>query len=185
MSSVNDMSQEELFLYGIDYFHESLEDRAEMGARTALWTNRVIRSGIIGLVLIAASILVLVVVVSEQITQIAQVTTKMDQHMTLMLHDISEMSSYINTIDQNVVTLPVIVSEISQMEGNVADIGEYMVTISGRLDNTSHIAQTIIHDVREMDQNLENVSLIVDRMDHSIERVSRPFRYFNKMVPMP
>jgi len=184
-TSVNEMSLEELFLYGIDYFHESLEDRAEMGAKTALWTNRVIRSGIIGLVLIAASILVLVFVVSVQVSQIAQVTTKMDQHMELMLNDIGEMSDYVNAIGTNVAALPVIVDEITIMERNVAGMGEHMTTISGTLGNTKYVVETIIQDVGEMEHNLENVSYIVQGMDHSIERVSRPFRLFNKMVPMP
>jgi len=41
----------------------------------------------------------------------------------------------------------------------------------------------MVVNIDEMESNLSNVTLIVRGMDQSIDRVSRPFRIFNKMIP--
>ncbi|MBT3196664.1 MAG: hypothetical protein HN842_05570 [Gammaproteobacteria bacterium] len=183
--STKNMSQEALILHSINYFHESLEKRAKMGARTALWTNRVIRSGILGLMLIAASIMILVVVVSEQMNQIAAVMGKMDQQMESVVYDMGQMRDTMKSIVTSVAKLPEIVDEISTMETTVGQMNGHIVVISGRMTHTGQMVEQMVNDVGGMDQNLESVATIVQGMDHNIDRVSRPFRMFNRMVPMP
>jgi methyl-accepting chemotaxis protein len=183
LNSTAGMSTDELILYSIDYFHRSLEKRGEMGARTALWTNRVIKSGMAGLMLIAASILVLVFVVSKQMSDIALVTTKMDTQMAQMVTDIREMSTYVNSIGDSVSTLPIIVEEISNMERNVSEMGDYVSQVSETMTHTDQVVEQMVVNIDEMESNLSNVTLIVRGMDQSIDRVSRPFRIFNKMIP--
>lgn len=184
-SSTKNLSAEELFLYSIDHFHDSLEKRAEMGARTALWTNRVIRSGIFGLMLIAASILILVVLVSKEMTKIADMMTRMDTHMEIIVQDTREMAVFVQAMDQSVATMPVINQEISTMVNTINGMNENVSVISQEMDNTSVIVENIIYNVEGMDQNLDSVSYIVRGMDYSIDKVARPFKLFNQFMPMP
>ena len=118
-----EMNQEELLLYSINYFHESLEKRVEMIAINSRWTNRVIRSGMSGLMLIALSILFLVVIVAKQMNQVADVMVRLDQQMETLVTDIGQMEHYVDAIGGSVSTLPLIVEEISEMEKTVNKLG--------------------------------------------------------------
>lgn len=181
--STRDMSEEELLLYSINYFHDSLEKRAEMGARTALWTDRVIRSGILGLMLIATSILILVVVVSIQMKQIAGVMLEMDVHMELMVNDTQQMSDYLIKMGESISILPKIVDEIATMESTVKGMTGNIGVISEQMDYTVVVGETIISDIESMDRNLYSVSHIVQGMDYNINKISDPFQSFNRMMP--
>lgn len=181
--STRDMSQEELLFYSINYFHDSLEKRAEMGARTALWTNRVVRSGIFGLMLIATSILILVVVVSLQMKQIAGVMLEMDGHMELMVNDTKQMSDYLIKMGESVSIMPMIVDEIATMESTIKGMTGNIGVISEQMDYTVVVGETIISDMESMDRNLYSVSHIVQGMDYNINKISGPFQSFNRMMP--
>ena len=183
--TTEEMNQEELLLYSINYFHESLEKRAEMIAINSRWTNRVIRSGMSGLMLIALSILFLVVIVAKQMNQVADVMVRLDQQMETLVTDIGQMEHYVDAIGGRVSTLPLIVEEISEMEKTVNKLGGHMTEISGRMDHTEVVVGEVISDIEEMDQHLNSVNHIVQGMNHSLKRVGRPFRLFNDMVPMP
>ena len=183
--SVKDLTQDELLLYSIEYFHDSLEKRAEMGSQTAKWTNRVIRSGIIGLMLIATSILFLVVLVSHQMNKIADMMLALDQHMSVLVIDTKDMTKYVKSMDASVSSLPLIVNEISVMKDSVKKVNTDMAVISDQMNNSVVLVENIILNVEGMDHNLQSVAHIVDDMDRNIDTVSRPFSFFNKMVPMP
>jgi len=183
--SVNDLTQNELFLYSIEYFHDSFEKRAEMGGQTALWTNRVIRSGIFGLMLIATSILLLVVLVSQEMTKISDMMVMLDSHMEHIVSDTQNMSTHVHAMGESVGTLPPLVKEISIMQTHVEKISNDMVKVSSQMDYSSQIVENVIYDVEGMDRNLNAVSDIVDSMNKNINTVSRPFRLFNKMMPFP
>ena len=183
--SVKDLSQDELLLYSIEYFHDSLEKRAEMGAQTAKWTNRVIRSGIIGLMLIATSILLLVVLVSHQMNKIADMMLTLDQHMSIIVTDTRDMTKYVKSMDDSVSSLPLIVNEIAEMQDSVTKINTDMTVISEQMNNSVVLVENIIYNVEGMGSNLKSVAHIVKGMDQNIDTVSRPFSFFNKMVPMP
>ncbi len=183
--AATELSQEELLLHSITYFHESLEKRAEMIAINSRWTNRVIRSGMSGLMLIALSILFLVVIVAKQMNQVADVMVKLDQHMETIVGDIGRMEHYVNAIGDSVATLPQIVDEITRMEQTVGKLDGHMGEISSRMIHTEEVVGQVVHDIEEMDQHLNAVNQIVKGMDGNLKRVGRPFRLFNEMVPMP
>ncbi|HIJ22026.1 MAG: hypothetical protein HON68_04130 [Gammaproteobacteria bacterium] len=184
-SSIEDLSQGELLLYSINYFHDSLEKRAEMGARTSRWTNRVIRSGMLGLMLTAFSILLLVVIVAKQMNQVAEVMVKMDRQMEIIVMDIDKMEHFVHAIGDSVATMPPLVDEITTMEQHVGKINGHMSIISAQIIQTDQVVEQLVNDVKGMDQHLGSVTHIVQGMDHNLNRVSRPFRMFNDMVPMP
>ena len=183
--SAGDLSQEELILHSMTYFHESLEKRAEIIATNARWTNLVIRSGMSGLMLVAVSILVLVVMVAKQLNQVADVMVKLDHSMETIVTNIGRMEHYVNAIGSSVSTLPAIVEEIDQMEGTVGKLEQHMGQISGHMDHTEVVVNEVVGDIEEMDRHLDSVNHIVKGMDNNLKRVGRPFRIFNDMVPLP
>ncbi len=180
-----DLSQEELLLHSMTYFHESLEKRAEMIATNARWTNLVIRSGMSGLMLVAVSILVLVVMTAKQLNQVAEVMVTLDQRMETIVNDIDQMEHYVDAIGSSVSTMPDIVHEIAVMQQTVGELDDHMEMISGQMSHTETIVDHVVGDIEEMDQHLNAVTHIVNGMDSNLKRVGRPFRLFNDMVPMP
>jgi uncharacterized protein YoxC len=173
---VADLTQEELLLHSITYFHESLEKRADMISTNARWTNLVIRSGMSGLMLVAVSILVLVVMVAKQLNQVADVMVTLDQKMEVIVNDIGQMEHYVDAIGTNVATMPDIVHEIAIMQQSVAELDDHMSEISAQMSQTEMIVDDVVQDIEQMDQHLGAVNHIVK---------GRPFRFFNDMVPMP
>ncbi len=183
--NIAEMNQEELLLHSITHFHESLEKRAEMIATNARWTNLVIRSGMSGLMLVAVSILVLVVMVAKQLNQVADVMVTLDQKMEVIVSDIGQMEHYVDAIGSNVSTMPDIVHEIAVMQQTVGEMDDHMGVISKQMAQTETIVGNVVNDIEEMDQHLNSVTHIVQGMDSNLKRVGRPFRLFNDMVPMP
>ncbi len=182
---VADLSQEELILHSITYFHESLEKRADMIATNARWTNLVIRSGMSGLMLVAVSILVLVVMVAKQLNQVADVMVTLDHKMEVIVEDIDQMEHYVDAIGRSVSTMPDIVHEIAVMQQTVSELDDHMGEISKQMNQTEALVDHVVTDIEQMDQHLGAVNHIVQGMDHNLKRVGRPFRFFNDMVPMP
>lgn len=180
-----DLSQEELLLHSMTYFHESLEKRAEMIATNARWTNLVIRSGMSGLMLVAVSILVLVVMTAKQLNQVAEVMVTLDQRMETIVSNIDQMEHTVDTIGTSVSTMPDIVHEIAIMQHTVGDMDDHMELISNQMGHTESIVGSVVVDIEEMDQHLNAVTHIVNGMDNNLKRMGRPFRIFNDMVPMP
>lgn len=173
------------FLRAISSFEGIILSQIDIKNKLADRLNYSIRAGIIILAIIAVSILILLLTLSSQINRISGVVTGMNQDFTTVSQNMSQISSYVGSMQQRVALLQNINGQTSVMERE-------MQGIASDLEAMQVAVGEIGGHMTAVRGNVGNIAVSMDRMDFEVLNMGRDMhrmggsaRSLNKMFPIP
>ncbi len=158
-----------------------IDIKNKLGARL----NYSIQAGIIILGAIAISILVLLLTLSAQINRISAIVSDMNVDLTSVSEQMQRIRGHIINMEQGVALL----KDIQDMTGTV---NRAMEVIDSDMTLIRNIVRGINRHMATVHNNVENISVNMDIMNHEIQAMSKevhhmakPARSMNKMFPFP
>jgi len=158
-----------------------IDIKNKLGARL----NYSIQAGIIILGAIAISILVLLLTLSAQINRISAIVSDMNVHLTSVSEQMHRVRGHITNMEQRVALL-------KNIQGMTGTVNRAMEIIDSDMRSIREIVHGINRHVATVRNNVGNISVNMDIMNHEIQamsqevhHVAKPARSMNKMFPFP
>lgn len=147
--------------------------------------NFSIRAGLVILSLVALSILILLLMLSAQVTRISNVVGGMNEHFT-------SVSAKMDHIKDNVMAMEAQVALMSDIEQYTTIMNQEMIAITNNMDAMNYSVEGIDQQFSSMREMIDHISYSIHQMNsevqiinYEMDRMSEPARAFNKMIPMP
>jgi len=158
-----------------------IDIKNKLGARL----NYSIQAGIIILGAIAISILVLLLTLSAQINRISAIVSDMNVHLTSVSEQMHRIRGHIVSMEQRVALL-------EDIQGMTGTVNRAMNIIDSDMRSMRDIVHGINRHLATVRDNVVNISVNMDVMNHEIQAMSqevhhmaKPARSMNKMFPFP
>lgn len=183
--SQDDTILQQQFLRAVSSFEGIMLSQIDIKNRLADRLNYSIRTGLIILGLIAASILILLLTLSSQINRISGVVTEMNR-------DFTSVSEQMVLIKQSMTSIEKRVALLQQMDLQTRGMEQEMVSIGGDLATLNNSVERISGSLSTVRNNVDAISLIINQMDlevygmgQEMHRMGQPARSINRMIPLP
>ncbi|MCW8902346.1 translation initiation factor 2 [Sedimenticola sp.] len=181
----DDTILQQQFLRAVSSFEGIILSQIDIKNRLADRLNYSIRTGLVILGLIAASILILLLTLSSQITRISAVVTEMN-------HDFSSVTTQMTAIKQAVGSMEKRVALLQQMDIHTRTMDQEMAVIATDLATMRRSVEQISGNLTTVRSNVDNISQIISQMDlevyglgQEVHRMGQPARSMNRMIPLP
>ena len=176
---------EQQFQRAVSSFEAIMLSQIEVKRQLTDRLNYSIRAGLIILALIAISILILLLTLSAQINRISGVVSEMNVHFSSVSNQMVQIDGYVQNMQQRVALMEAI-------EGQTAIMTEEMQLINGDLLPMSHTIGGISDSVKQVRDNILDISTAIDHMNANVQmmgrdmhRMGQPARSLNNMFPFP
>jgi len=158
-----------------------IDIKNKLGARL----NYSIQAGLIILGAIAISILVLLLTLSAQINRISAIVSDMNVDLTSVSEQMHQIRGHVVSMEQRVALL-------QDIQGMTGTVNRAMEVIDSDMRSMRDIVHGINRHVATVRDNVGNISVNMDIMNHEIQAMSqevhhmaKPARSMNKMFPFP
>jgi uncharacterized protein YoxC len=147
--------------------------------------NYSIRAGLVILSVVALSILILLIMLSAQVSRINDVVHDMNSHFTAV-------SVKMSNIRSNVVAMEEQVALMSDIEQYTTVMTQEMDAITSNINAMESSVTEIEQQFNSVRQMIGDISITIAHMNgevqvinHEMNRMSEPARAINKFFPMP
>jgi methyl-accepting chemotaxis protein len=164
-------------------FRRGMEIRNNLNLRVARRVTLILRTGIISLGAITVILLVMLVAFNMKLVEMSAVLETMNQKFSSMSANMGKMQVVLKAMDKNVAYLPSIVEETGKMRGVVETLSGDIHTMSGQVSHLQSNITGITGNLDQMTRTFRVLDVTVHDMSVDIDKISKPSRFFNNMMP--
>lgn len=147
--------------------------------------NYSIQAGTIILGAIAVSILILLLTLSSQISQISAVVSNMNTHFGAVSERMHEITGYMASMEQRVALLEGIEATAAVMDGEMGNIRADMDGMRGNVDGITRQLSVVRGNVTNISATMDAMTREIHAMAAEMHHMAKPARSMNKMFPFP
>jgi len=147
--------------------------------------NYSIQAGIIILGVIAVSMLVLLLTLSTQVNRISGVVAEMNERFISVSSQMHRIRGHMAAMEQRVALLGEIEAQTAIMDRDMRRIGADMAQMQRRVAGIDGHVAAVRDNVGNISVNMDRMNTEVQVMSIEMQRISRPARSINKMIPFP
>ena len=184
-ASDNEAVLQQQYLRAMSSFEGILLGQMEVKTKLGDRLNTGIRAGLVILSLVALSILILLLMLSTQISRITDVVHDMNSHFTAV-------SAKMDDIKDNVVAMETQVALMSDIEQYTTVMTQEIESITGNMNAMESSITDIENQFTSMRNMIGDISISIRHMNtevqvinHEMNRMSEPARSINKFIPLP
>lgn len=184
-ASDNEAVLQQQYLRAMSSFEGILLGQMEVKTKLGDRLNTGIRAGLVILSLVALSILILLLMLSTQISRITDVVHDMNSHFTAV-------SAKMDDIKDNVVAMETQVALMSDIEQYTTVMTQEIESITGNINAMESSITDIENQFTSMRNMIGDISISIRHMNtevqvinHEMNRMSEPARSINKFIPLP
>jgi len=155
------------------YLQQRLGDRLKVSIRT----------GMIVMFLIAASILMLLITLSVQVKRVAEVTENMNVNFDKISQNMVTINAYMQSMEKQIAYMPNIEGSTQFINQHMKDIKGSMTGITSQVRDMHQQLTTVQQKMGTISASVSHMNQNVSGMNHEVQRMAKPAHTLNKMFP--
>jgi len=171
------------FAAALGQFSQSMCRFSALQEQTSTRLSKVIRMGMIALVILFASVFLMLVVMAQRINLMVDNVASINIHFHKMVPDISRMHSSMIRMQANMTSIEQMPQELSTMLIHLDDIHHQMNNMQQHMDHMRHQTLDISGKTHTIVQQMQTMEQPITQMQGDIRQTARPMRLFNRMIP--
>ncbi len=184
-ASNNEAVLQQQYLRAMSSFEGIILGQIEVKNKLGDRLNYSIRAGLFILSLVAMSILILLLMLSSQVSRISHVVGDMNVHFIAV-------SAKMDDIKNNMVAMESQVALMSDIEQYTTVMSQEMDEITSNINAMEYSVMGIDHQFTDMHQTINNIAITIRQMNSQVQvinyemnRMAEPARSINKFFPIP
>ena len=173
------------FLRAATSFEAIIKSQIEVKNKLGDRLNNAIRAGIIILGLIAVSILILLLTLSSQVSNISSVVIDMNQDFSTVSTQMDEINSYMRSMEKRVVLLEEIDNQTQVMDQEIDAITQEIGSMRTKMTGIKNHVRSVRGNITDIAVAIDQMNLNVQNMSVDMHRMGKSARSMNKMFPFP
>ena len=184
-ASENEAVLQQQYLRAMSSFEGIILGQMEVKNKLGDRLNYSIRAGLVILSMVALSILVLLLMLSSQVSRITDVVADMNDHFTAVSAKMEDIKNNIHAMETQVALMSdieqyttVMTQEMDIITSNMNAMESSMSDISTQFSETRYMINNIAGTIRQMNTEVQIIN-------YEMHRMSEPARTLNRFFPVP
>jgi len=147
--------------------------------------NTSVKVGLVILSLVALSILVLLIMLSTQVTRISDAVGSMNSHFTSVSYKMNHIQDSVLAMETQIGLLPDIEQYTTIMNQEMLIITSNIEAMESSVDSINRQFHSMNMQIADIAQSIQHMNGEVQVINHEMNRMSEPAKTFNKFFPLP
>jgi uncharacterized protein YoxC len=184
-ASTDEEILQQQYLRSLSSFEGIILGQIDIKNRLGDRLNYSIQAGIIILGAIAVSILVLLLTLTSQISQVSAIIADMNKSFTVVSERMHEITGYMASMDQRMALLEGIEGAAATMDQDMVQIHADMDTMRDRVDGIRRQLSAVRGNVTNISATMDRMNVEIHAMAAEMHHMAKPARSMNKLFPFP